>query len=157
MIDLRDPSLDARTVREVLGLAPHPEGGAFREIWRDAPKSGGRGAATSIFFLLEAGERSHWHRVDAAEFWLWQAGAPLALEMSARPGTIEAVRLGPNLRAGETLQGVVPAGVWQAAKSLGAWTLVSCVVAPAFKFSGFELAPPGWTPNDWTNVSFAAR
>jgi uncharacterized protein len=146
MIDLRDPALPAQAVREVLGLAPHPEGGAFREIWRDAPKSGGRGAATSIFFLLEAGESSHWHRVDAAEFWLWQAGAPLALEIGGDNYRKSQIRLGPNITAGETLQGVVPAGVWQAAKSLGAWTLVSCVVAPAFEFSGFELAPPGWAP-----------
>ncbi len=178
MTDLRDPALDARRVREALRLAPHPEGGAFREIWRDAPQGGGRGAATSIFFLLEAGERSHWHRVDAAELWIWQAGAPLLLEIggdlfpsslraerSNPPGErtaawiasspsaprndvekIRTIRLGPNLAAGETLQGVVPAGAWQAAKSLGAWTLVSCVVAPAFQFSGFELAAPGWAP-----------
>jgi predicted cupin superfamily sugar epimerase len=147
VIDLRDPSLDAQAVREGLGLAPHPEGGAYREIWRDAPDGGGRGAATSIFFLLAAGERSHWHRVDAAELWIWQAGAPLALELSTTSGQIETIRLGPDLGAGQRLQAVVPAGDWQAAKSLGAWTLVSCVVAPAFTFSGFELAPPGWTPD----------
>ncbi len=146
MIDLRDPALSAGTVREALRLAPHPEGGAFREIWRDAPKSGGRGAATSIFFLLEAGERSHWHRVDAAELWIWQAGAPLALEIGGDGYRKSQIHLGPNLSAGEILQGVVAAGQWQAAKSLGAWTLVSCVVAPAFEFSGFELAPPGWAP-----------
>ncbi len=145
MIDLRDPSLDARKVREALDLAPHPEGGAFREIRRDAPEGGGRGAATSIFFLLEAGASSHWHRVDAAELWIWQAGAPLALEIDGG-GKPERIRLGPNLSAGESLQAVVPKNVWQAAKSLGAWTLVSCVVAPAFEFSGFELAPPGWSP-----------
>jgi uncharacterized protein len=146
VIDLRDPSLDARAVREALGLAPHPEGGAYREIWRDAPEGGGRGAATSIFFLLAADESSHWHRVDAAELWIWQAGAPLALEVSATKGQIETIPLGPDLGAGQTLQAVVAAGAWQAAKSFGAWTLVSCVVAPAFEFSGFELAPPGWSP-----------
>ncbi|WP_296706859.1 cupin domain-containing protein [Rhodoblastus sp.] len=146
MIDLRDPSLNAQAVREALGLAPHPEGGAFREIWRDTPDGGGRGAATSIFFLLAAGEISHWHRVDAAELWLWQAGAPLTLELSANPPQIETISLGPDLGAGQKLQAIVPAGAWQAAKSLGAWTLVSCVVAPAFKFSGFELAPPDWSP-----------
>jgi predicted cupin superfamily sugar epimerase len=145
MIDLRDPSLDAQAVRAALGLAPHPEGGAYRELWRDAPEGGGRGAATSILFLLEAGERSHWHRVDAAELWIWQAGAPLRLEISA-PDPIKTIRLGPNLNAHETLQAVVPAHAWQAAESLGAWTLASCVVAPAFDFSGFELAPPGWSP-----------
>lgn len=146
MIDLRDPSLNAQAVREALGLAPHPEGGAFREIWRDAPEGGGRGAATSIFFLLAAGESSHWHRVDAAELWLWQAGAPLTLELSANAPQIETISLGPDLGAGQKLQAVVPAGAWQAAKSLGAWTLVSCIVAPAFEFSGFELAPPDWSP-----------
>jgi hypothetical protein len=146
VIDLRDPSLNAQAVREALGLAPHPEGGAFREIWRDTPDGGGRGAATSIFFLLAAGEISHWHRVDAAELWLWQAGAPLTLELSANPPQIETISLGPDLGAGQKLQAIVPAGAWQAAKSLGAWTLVSCVVAPAFKFSGFELAPPDWSP-----------
>ncbi|HUO55678.1 MAG TPA: cupin domain-containing protein [Rhodoblastus sp.] len=143
MLNLRDPALDGKAVREALGLSPHPEGGHFRETWRDAPSGGGRGAATSIYFLLAAGERSHWHRVDAAELWLWQAGAPLLLEVSAEPGQI---RLGPELGSGEALQAVVPAGAWQAAQSLGAWTLVSCVVAPAFEFSGFELAPPGWSP-----------
>ncbi|MGO8740463.1 cupin domain-containing protein [Rhodoblastus sp.] len=146
MIDLRDPALDARIVREALGLAPHPEGGAFREIWRDAPEGGGRGAATSIFFLLAAGERSHWHRVDAAELWIWQAGAPLALEIAGDGGRPERIRLGPNLSAGESFQAVVPKDAWQAAKSLGAWMLVCCVVAPAFQFSDFELAPPGWSP-----------
>lgn len=146
MIDLRDASLDAQAVREALGLAPHPEGGAYREIWRDAPDGGKRGAATSIFFLLAADESSHWHRVDAAELWIWQAGAPLALELSATKGQIETISLGPDLGAGQKLQAVVPAGAWQAAKSLGAWTLVCCVVAPAFEFSGFELAPPGWSP-----------
>jgi predicted cupin superfamily sugar epimerase len=145
MIDLRDPGLPAQAVREALGLKPHPEGGAFREIWRDAPEGGGRGAATSIYFLLEAGERSHWHRVDAAELWIWQAGAPLLLEIGGGRQNSQ-IRLGPNLSVNETLQGVVPAGAWQAATSLGAWTLVSCVVAPAFEFSGFELAPPGWAP-----------
>lgn len=146
MIDLRDPSLDAQAVRDALGLAPHPEGGAYREIWRDAPDGGGRGAATSIFFLLAAGESSHWHRVDAAELWIWQAGAPLTLELSPNAAQVETVTLGPDLGAGQKLLAVVPACAWQAAKSLGAWTLVSCVVAPAFEFSGFELAPPDWSP-----------
>jgi predicted cupin superfamily sugar epimerase len=141
MTNLRDPALDAKAVREALRLSPHPEGGHFREIWRDAPSGGGRGAATSIYFLLAEGERSHWHRVDAAELWLWQSGAPLLLQVNAAQ-----IRLGPDLGAGESLQAVVPAQAWQAAESLGAWTLVSCVVAPAFEFSGFELAPPGWSP-----------
>lgn len=128
-----------------LALRPHPEGGHYRETWRDAPASG-RGAGTAILFLLRAGEASHWHRVDAAELWLWQGGAPLALRISPDSHGIAQHRLGPNLAAGESLQGVVPAGAWQAAASLGAWTLVSCVVAPAFDFAGFTLAPPGWHP-----------
>ena len=144
-INLRDPSLDASAVREALGLSPHPEGGHYREMWRDHPASGGRGAGTSILFLLAAGERSHWHRVDAAEIWLWQAGAPLLLGIDAGTGQ-GTVRLGPDLAGGEALQAVVPAHAWQDARSLGAWSLVSCVVAPAFEFSGFEMAPPGWSP-----------
>ena len=125
-----------------MGLAPHPEGGHYRELWRDRPRLGGRGAATSILFLLAAGERSHWHRVDAAEIWLWQAGAPLMLGRAGH----DDVRLGPGLANGELLQAVVSPGTWQAASSLGAWSLVSCVVAPAFEFSGFEMAPEGWSP-----------
>ena len=140
-IDLRDPDLTAARVRAALTLAPHPEGGHYREIWRDAPPNGGRGAASSILFLLEANERSHWHRVDAAELWLWQGGA--ALELGIGPQTI---RLGPNLAGGDMLQAVVPRLAWQAARPLGAWSLVGCVVAPAFQFAGFELAAPGWSP-----------
>ncbi|MGE4481332.1 cupin domain-containing protein [Acidocella sp.] len=140
-IDLRDPNLTAPQIRVALDLAPHPEGGHYREVWRDSPADGGRGAATSILFLLAAGERSHWHRVDAAELWLWQGGAALELGIGAR-----CLRLGPALVAGERVQAVVPAGAWQAARPLGAWSLVSCVVAPAFRFEGFELAPPGWAP-----------
>jgi predicted cupin superfamily sugar epimerase len=141
MIDLRDLSHSAAAVRAALGLSAHPEGGHFRELWRDIRPDGGRGAGTSILFLLAAGERSHWHRVDAAEIWLWQAGAPLRLGMPEA-----SVRLGPDLANGEQLQAVVPAHAWQEAESLGAWTLASCVVAPAFEFTGFELAPIGWSP-----------
>ena len=146
-IDLRNPTQPAHLVREALGLLPHPEGGHYRELWRDAPPSGERGASTSILFLLEAGERSHWHRVDAAEIWLWQAGAPLLLEIAGADGKRQSLRLGPDLTQGELLQAVVPVRAWQAAASLGAWSLVSCVVAPAFEFSGFEMAPPGWSPS----------
>lgn len=143
-LDLHDPGLVAEQVREALGLTPHPEGGHYRETWRDRPDDGGRGAATSILFLLAAGERSRWHRVDAAELWLWHAGA--ALHLGLHGGATSTLRLGAGLGRGEVLQGVVPAGVWQEAASLGAWTLVSCVVAPAFRFEGFTLAPPGWEP-----------
>ena len=140
-IDLRDPDLTAASVRAALHLAPHPEGGHYREVWRDALADGTRGAATSILFLLEAGEHSHWHRVDAAELWLWQGGATLELRIGN-----ETIHLGPDLAAGAQLQAVVPAQAWQAARPLGAWSLAGCVVAPAFQFAGFELAPPGWSP-----------
>lgn len=142
MIDLRDPTLPAEAIIAALALRPHPEGGHYRETWRDTPPDGARGAGTAIHFLLRAGERSHWHRVDAAELWLWHAGAPLALLHAPGPDLF----LGPDLAAGQTLQGLVPAHAWQAAHSHGAWTLVTCTVSPAFRFDGFELAPPGWNP-----------
>ena len=147
MTDLRDPATPADDVRRLLGLQPHPEGGSYREIWRDTPASGTRGAVSTITFLLAAGERSHWHRVDAAEIWCWQGGSPLALEIAANAGaSVGQVVLGPLPEQGQVLQAVVPAGAWQAARSLGAWSLMGCQVAPAFQFSSFELAPPGWSP-----------
>jgi predicted cupin superfamily sugar epimerase len=137
-VDLRNAGLAAEDVRAALGLAAHPEGGWYRETWRDVPdEPGKRGAGTAIYFLLAAGEESAWHRVDAAEIWLWQAGAALELRMGDMAAP-EMARLGPG--RGEHLQAVVPAGVWQAARSCGAWSLMSCVVAPAFNFDGFELA-----------------
>jgi predicted cupin superfamily sugar epimerase len=141
-MDLRTSSLPAEAIIAALSLAPHPEGGHYRETWRDTPPDGTRGAGTAILFLLRAGERSHWHRVDATELWLWQAGAPLDLLRAPGPDLI----LGPNLSASETLQGLVPANTWQAAASRGPWTLVTCTVSPAFDFAGFTLAPPGWAP-----------
>lgn len=147
-LDLRDPDLGAAAVIAGLGLQPHPEGGHYREVWRDLPAGGGRGAGTAIHFLLGDGERSHWHRVDAAELWLWQGGGPLTLSLSRDGGApAQEIRLGPDLGAGEALIGVVPAGWWQAARPAGGrWCLVSCTVSPAFDFAGFELAPPGWEP-----------
>ena len=139
MIDLRRPDLDADAVRTALDLAPHPEGGAFRETWRDVPADGGRGVGTAILFLLAAGEISRLHRVDAAELWIWLAGASLALSLDGSGGSV--LRLGPNGSNGEALHGLVPSGVWQSARSTGDWTLVTCVVAPAFRFEGFEIAP----------------
>jgi predicted cupin superfamily sugar epimerase len=144
-VNLRDPALPAADIIAALGLQPHPEGGHFRETWRDSPAEGGRGAGTAILFLLAAGERSHWHRVDAAEGWHWHAGAPLALRISDG-GTPATCRLGPDLSSGESLFAMVPKGQWQAAQSLGAWTLVACTVSPAFRLEGFEMAPPGWEP-----------
>jgi uncharacterized protein len=130
----------------LLGLKPHPEGGHFREIFRDERTvEGGRAASTAIYFLLAQGERSHWHRVDAVEVWHWYTGAPLALHI-ADGGTTNTLRLGPDLAGGERPQAVVPAGAWQAAETLGDWTLVGCTVAPGFEFSRFELAPKDWAP-----------
>jgi uncharacterized protein len=130
----------------LLGLAPHPEGGHYRETFRDAATDGsGRAASTAIYFLLAAGEVSRWHRVDAAEGWHWHAGASLVL-MIAEAGRRREVRLGTDLVGGERPQAMVPAGAWQQAASLGAWTLVGCTVAPGFEFAGFELAPLGFEP-----------
>jgi predicted cupin superfamily sugar epimerase len=129
----------------LLGLQPHPEGGHFRETFRDERRVGGRSVSTAIYFLLAAGERSHWHRVDAAEVWHFYAGAPLELSMSSEAER-RVVRLGNDLAGGERPQTVVPAGAWQSARSLGAWSLVGCTVAPGFDFAGFELAPVGWSP-----------
>jgi predicted cupin superfamily sugar epimerase len=137
---------EAEAVIAALGLRPHPEGGWFRETYRDPAPPGGRGASTAIYYLLAAAQRSHWHRVDAAEVWHWYAGAPLALAVTAGGSAVERHRLGPDILAGERPQAVVPAGAWQSARSSGAWTLVGCTVAPAFEFSGFELAAPGWEP-----------
>lgn len=143
MIDLRDASTPAEAVIAALSLQPHPEGGHFRETWRDTPADGSRGVGTAILFLLADGQRSHWHRVDAAEMWLWHAGAPLLL----RIGLDTEYRLGPTFGAGEQLQQLVPKDAWQSAHSLGRWTLCSCIVTPAFQFAGFQLAPPNWQPS----------
>jgi predicted cupin superfamily sugar epimerase len=136
--------LPAHEMIRLLELNPHPEGGHYRETFRDAA-DGGRAASTAIYFLLARGERSHWHRVDAAEVWHWYAGAALALQVANAEG-IATLRLGPDLVTGERPQAVVPKGAWQAAESLGEWTLVGCTVAPGFVFSGFELAPPNFVP-----------
>lgn len=128
-----------------LDLRPHPEGGWYRQTWQ-GPDREGRASGTAILFLLKAGERSHWHRVDADEIWLWHAGAPLRLSIGKTAAAH--TRLGPDVLAGETPQAVVPAGHWQAAEPLGDWTLVSCTVSPGFRFAGFELAAPGWSLPD---------
>jgi len=127
-----------------LGMKPHPEGGHYVETFR-APGEG-RSAGTAIYFLLKAGERSHWHRVDADEIWHHYAGAPLELSMSEDGKAVRHLRLGADFGIGEQPQAVVPRHVWQAARSLGAWTLVGCTVSPSFEFKGFEMAPQGWRP-----------
>ena len=138
---------DAKALIETLGLAPHPEGGWYRETWRAETSPGERASATSILFLLEAGQRSHWHKVDATELWLFHAGSALRLETAASDtGPIRAARLGPDVLSGEQPQLRVEAGDWQSAEADLGWALVSCVVSPGFEYAGFTLAPPGWAP-----------
>jgi predicted cupin superfamily sugar epimerase len=136
----------ALAIVEKFGLFPHPEGGWYRETWRDEAPDGGRGVGTAIYYLLAEGQVSAWHKVDATEIWHWYAGAPLALSLSVDGATMDTHRLGPNILEGQSPQVIVPPGVWQSAVSLGAWTLVGCTVSPAFSFDGFELAPNGWEP-----------
>ena len=138
--------LAASEIIALLKMKPHPEGGYYFETFRDDAGPSGRGHSTAIYFLLQVGEVSAWHRVDAAEHWFWHAGGPLALSISEDGETARAIHLGPDLRAGQRPQAVVPRRAWQAAESLGAWTLVSCVVAPGFMFEHFELASPDWFP-----------
>jgi predicted cupin superfamily sugar epimerase len=136
---------EADSIIAQLNLRPHPEGGWYRQTWVAGAAPGERAAGTAILFLLKAGEVSHWHRVDAAEIWHFHAGSPLELRISATAaGPVQAVRLGPDVLGGETPQGIVPPHHWQAARSLGDWTLVGCTVSPGFRFEGFELAAPGF-------------
>lgn len=137
----------ARTIIRKLGLQAHPEGGWYRETYRDpATDADGRSRSTAILFLLSAGEVSAWHKVDAVEIWHFYAGAPLVITLSPNGHDASAHRLGIDVDADQSPQVVVPAGCWQAAESLGAWTLVGCTVVPGFSFDGFELAPPDWRP-----------
>ncbi len=129
-----------------LGLLPHPEGGWFKETWRADAKDGERASGTAIYYLLKAGERSHWHRVDATEIWHYYAGAPLQLSLSEDGKTARDVVLGPDLASNQAPQIALAPFCWQAARSLGDWTLVGCTVSPGFEFSGFEMAPKGWAP-----------
>ena len=143
--------LTAAQIIDTLAMQPHPEGGHFVETFRDTNQTNGnaRSPCTAIYYLLQAGEVSAWHRVtDASEIWHWYAGAPLALRTSPDGEQAGEVRLGPNLPAGERPQAVVEAGHWQSAEPLGAWSLVGCTVAPGFEFASFEMAPPDWQPRD---------
>jgi predicted cupin superfamily sugar epimerase len=136
----------AEEVVRLLGLVPHPEGGFYRETFRAPAAAGERGTSTAIYYLLPAGEVSAWHRVvDADEVWHHYAGGPLELTLSGGRER-SAVLLGADLAAGQRPQAVVPAGVWQTARTLGGWTLVGCTVAPGFQFASFEMAPAGWEP-----------
>jgi predicted cupin superfamily sugar epimerase len=128
-----------------LALKPHPEGGHYRETFRDTRLIDGRPASTAILFLLASSERSHWHRIDAVEVWHYYAGAPLKLEI-VDGAKEEIIRLGADVHAGEVPQFTVPARAWQAAETTGDWTLVGCTVAPGFQFDKFELADKDWSP-----------
>lgn len=142
------PEVTAEHLIDHLNLARHPEGGWFAETYRHAAGDGGRGACTAIYYLLQAGEESAWHRVtNADELWHWYAGAPLTLDI-AEPdgGGAESHTLGPAVLDGQRPQILVPTNAWQSARSQGDWTLVGCTVAPAFDFAGFEMAPDGWSP-----------
>jgi predicted cupin superfamily sugar epimerase len=141
-------SLSAADIIARLELKPHPEGGHFRETFRDPrTDAAGRSFSTAIHFLLARGERSHWHRIDAVEIWHFYAGQTLTLQIADDNGQ-RTIKLGTDLATGEVPQAIVPARAWQAAESTGDWTLVGCTVAPGFDFAKFELAPAGWTPTD---------
>ena len=149
------PMNSAQEIIEQLGLAAHPEGGWYRETWRAEMDASGRARGTAILFLLQSGEASHWHRVDADEMWIWQGGDPLELAIAdSDRGPVRSLTLGEASHAVETLQGLVPKGAWQAARSLApksqahGYSLVSCVVVPGFDFAGFELATPDWSPGE---------
>ena len=141
-------SSKALSIVRQFGLKPHPEGGWYRESFRDEAADGaGRPRSTAIYYMLEAGETSEWHRVtDAAEVWHWYAGAPMVITISPNGHDASAHRLGPNFAENETPQLVVPAGAWQTATTLGEYTLVGCTVSPGFTFESFVMAEPGWTP-----------
>ena len=143
--------MTAEELIEALDLAPHPEGGWYRETWRTPGHPGERGAATAVYYLIQPGQRSQWNRVDADEMWLWHAGDPLELAIAeSDAGPVRTVLLGGRIDAGEQPQAIVPAGQWQSAAPLAGgdlgYTFLSCVVAPAFDFAGYELAPAGWSP-----------
>ena len=137
--------MTADDVIHLLDLKPHSEGGFFRETFRDSAEVNGRSRSTAIYYLLRAGEISCWHRIDAVEIWHWYAGDALELK-SGEGADFERTVLGSDLSGGHVPQHTVPARFWQSARSLGAYTLVGCTVAPGFEYSGFELAPPGWEP-----------
>ena len=138
--------MQAKEIIETLGLQPHPEGGWYAETWRADAVEGQRASGTAIYYLLEAGQRSHWHRIDAAEIWHFYAGAPLTLSISTDGQSTDRLTLGADIAAGERPQLIVPPNAWQSAESAGAWTLVGCTVSPGFVFETFEMAPKGWAP-----------
>ena len=137
--------MSAKDIIKALDLAPHPEGGWYRQTW--LAQGEGRPSGSAIYYLLEAGQRSHWHWIDSTEIWHFHAGAPLILSTAAGDeGPIEETILGPDILAGQKAQIIVPVKHWQAARSTGSYTLVGCTVSPAFDFEGFHMAPPEWAP-----------
>ncbi len=136
----------AEDIIAALGLQPHPEGGYYGETFRDPRTVDGRAVSTAIYYLLQRGQRSHWHRVDATEIWHYHAGDALALSISVDGAASDRHVLGANLHDGQRPQIIVPAGAWQSAEPLGDWTLVGCTVAPGFQFETFEMAPENWSP-----------
>ena len=139
-------ALSAAEVIALLELKPHPEGGHYRETFRDSRQLDGRPASTAVLFLLARGERSHWHRIDAVEVWHYYSGAALTLKIANEGCTPHTITLGPDVAAGQRPQAIVPEGAWQSAESTGDWTLVGCTVAPGFEFASFELAATDWQP-----------
>lgn len=138
---------EATAIIARLDLTFHPEGGWYRETWRAPAGDGERAIGTAIWFLLEGGQRSHWHRVDATEIWLWHSGSPLRLLTAAcDAGPTRRIWLGGDVLAGQTPQHVIAPDAWQSAEADAGWALVSCIVSPGFHFDGFTLAEPGWTP-----------
>ena len=143
---MADSAVSASAIIRELQLEPHPEGGFYRQTFKDGDASE-RGASTAIYYLLEKGQSSHWHRVtDASEVWHYYVGAPLLLHLSLDGKGIETIRLGPSVLDGDRPQAVVPVNGWQSAESLGEFTLVGCTVSPGFTFESFVMAEPGWTP-----------
>lgn len=138
--------MTAEDIIDLLKLERHPEGGWYVQTFRDPDGIDGRANSTAIYYLLEGGDRSHWHTVDAVEIWHYHAGAPLELRLSDDGQTVRSVLLGADLISGQRPQGLVRKGEWQSARSLGDWTLIGCTVAPGFEFSGFRMAEPGWEP-----------
>lgn len=138
--------MTADQIISVLNLTPRPEGGHYRETWRAPTTGDARSAGTAIYYLLAGDERSHWHRIDAAEIWHFYAGAPLRLSINDGRTNTQELRLGTDLENDEQPQAIAPPHAWQSAISTGAWSLVGCTVAPALQFETFEMAPPGWAP-----------
>lgn len=140
--------MQSKDIIALLDLEPHPEGGWYRQTYRDTNGTD-RGHSTAIYYLLEAGQRSHWHRVkDASEVWHYYAGAPLILRSAVDGGPVESTVIGPDILKGERPQAIILANVWQSAETLGAFTLVGCTVSPGFTFDAFEMAPPAWSPGE---------